>query len=93
MIWATRLTTIEDYDEVLEQFSSQWQLLGSPRGMMLLSRKDGSGYVRLYVSVADLRLLKAFPEFELVERIDIPADVTPEQGYADEFAKLFPQSD
>jgi len=92
MIWATYLATIADYAAVLDQLSAQWQLLGAPHGMMLVSKRDGASHVRLYLSVTDQRVLLAFPEFEPIERSDIPAAPTAEEGYADEFVKEFPEA-
>jgi hypothetical protein len=48
--------------------------------------------VRLYLSVTDQRVLLAFPEFEPIERSNIPAAPTAEEGYADEFVKEFPEA-
>lgn len=80
MVWASRQTTIDDYAKVLDGFSTQWQRLGSPKGMMLLSKREGDTPVRLYVKVSDRQLLEAFPGFEITDEPEASLSITFEDG-------------
>jgi len=96
MIWARRVITPAEWNEVQDQFESLFVKLGCP-GQMMLVASSGPGPTMLLASLPNPGLLNALAGFALMADRELPSEASLLVGHHHAFAKRFryprPRSD
>ena len=88
MIWARRVITPVEWNEVQDQFESLFAKLGCPGQMMLVATSSPSS-IMLFASLPNPSLLNALAGFELIADRELPSEASLLVGHHDAFAKRF----
>jgi hypothetical protein len=88
MIWARRVITPAEWNEVQDQFESLFVKLGCP-GQMMLVATTSPGPTMLFASLPNPGLLNALVGFELIADRELPSEASLLVGHQHAFAKRF----
>jgi hypothetical protein len=88
MIWACRVITPAEWNEVQDQFESLFMKLGCP-GQMMLVASSSPGPTMLFASLPNPGLLNALVGFKLIAGRELPPEASLLVGHHHAFAKCF----
>ena len=88
MIWARRIISPAEWNEVQDQFESLFVKLGCP-GQMMLVTASGSAQAVLFASLPNPYLLNALTGFEQISDGELPAEAWLLVGHNHAFEKRF----
>ena len=88
MIWAWRVITPVEWNEVQDRFESLFVKLGCP-GQMMLVATTGPGPTVLFASLPNSSLLHALADFERIDGGELPAEASLLVGHNHAFEKIF----
>jgi hypothetical protein len=88
MIWARRIISPAEWNEVQDQFESLFVKLGCP-GQMMLVTASGSAQAMLFASLSNPGHLNALAGFERIDDSELPSEASLLVGHLHAFEKRF----